>query len=151
MKNLQNWIIAGVALIILLVGGYFVTSNVNQPEEASTTDTTQDQQVGSQVEVKIDYAGESEKTTEVKTVSVTEGQTAWEAIQSAVGLENIEYQDYGGDLGIFMQSINGVKPPGSKFWLFKVNGMGAEVGVSSYKVQEGDKLEFVISEPSAGQ
>lgn len=151
MKNLQNWIIAGAALIILLVGGYFITNNVNQAEEDSTTDTTQDQQVGSQVEVKIDYSGEAEKTTEVKTVAVTEGQTAWDAIQSAIGLENIEYQDYGGDLGIFMQSINGVKPSGSKFWLFKVNGKGAEVGISSYKVQEGDKLEFVISEPSAGQ
>lgn len=151
MKNLsKNWIAIAAIVAIVFFGGYYAVNNSSQQSDTAT-ETTSTEQVQSQVEVTIDYAGEEEKETEVKTVKFDEGDTAWDALKSAVEIDNIEYQDYGGDLGIFVQSINDAKPTGNKFWLFKVNGKGADVGISSYKVQDGDKIEFVISEPSEGQ
>ena len=102
-----------------------------------------------EIPIKIDYG--NEKQSETKMASVTENASAWKALIIVVGEQNVEYKDYGGELGIFISAINQVKPTGNKFWLFKVNGEGAKVGVSSYKVKEGDRLEFVISEPENEQ
>lgn len=98
------------------------------------------------VPITINYQEEG-KSNEAKIASVKEDTTAWEATKKAIGEENLEYKDYGGDLGIFISAINNVKPTGNKFWLFKVNGQGADIGVSSYKLKQGDQIEFVISEP----
>ena len=152
MKNLQkNWIVAVAIVVLALIGGYFVSTNIGQQTASTPTTTSQEQVKKAQVEVKVDYAGDSGKSAETKSVEVEEGKTAWDALQVAVGKENIEFKDYGGDLGIFIAGINGVKPTGNKFWLFKVNGEGAKVGVSTYKVKSGDQIEFVVSEASEGQ
>ena len=151
MKKLQKWIIAGVALIVLLVGGYFISSSLGNQTSQSPTTTSQEQLKTLKTQITIDYAGFVDKKTEVEEISIEDGQTAWDALKKAVGEDNIEYKDYGRDMGIFVTALNGVKPTGGRFWLFNINGNGADVGPSSYKVQDGDKLEFVISQPSAGQ
>lgn|SRR3990167_4260316 len=151
MKNLQNWLIAAVAIVIVVIGGYFVINSNNSQTAKSPTTTNQEQVKAVEIKVTVDYAGDAKKEAETKSVDFQEGQTAWDYLKLAVGEENVEYKDYGGNLGIFIQSINEVKPSGNKFWLFKVNGDGAKVGASSYIVKEGDKIEFVISEPSGGQ
>ncbi len=145
MKNLQkNWIAIGAVVVFALIGGYFATINVQEQGEVATATTSGENEV--QVEVTIDYAGEVDKDPETRSVSIEDGFTAWDVLKNAVGEENIEYKDHGGDMGIFVSGINKVKPEGNKFWLFKVNGEGADVGVSAYEVQNGDMLEFVISE-----
>jgi len=152
MKNLQkNWIVAVAIVVLALIGGYFVSTNIGQQTASTPTTTSQEQVKKAQVEVKVDYAGDSGKSAEIRSVEVEEGKTAWDALQTAVGKENIEFKDYGGDLGIFIAGINGVKPTGNKFWLVKVNGEGAKVGASTYKVKSGDEIEFVVSEASEGQ
>jgi len=152
MKFIQkNGIVTLAVVILVLLGGYFVFTNAQNQTSNNEATTTQEQQIETQVDVTVDYAGEVEKDSVTKKIEFDQGDTAWDSLRALVGEENIEYQDYGGDLGIFVQSINGVKPGGTKFWLFKVNGEGAKVGASSYKVQIGDQIEFVISEPSEGQ
>ena len=126
----------------------FAISNKSAPTPSPTAQIEQVKSI--QIPITINY-GEVEKQQEVKTVSIQENSTAWETLIQAVGEANVEYKDYGDELGIFISAINGVKPIGNKFWLFKVNGEGAKVGVSSYKVKEGDELEFVISEPTENQ
>src|SRR3990172_7360103 len=109
MKNLQkNWITAGAIVVFALIGGYFVSANISQQTTSTPTPTSQEQVKKAQVEVKVDYAGDSGKSAETKSVEVEEGKTAWDGLQSAVGKENIEFKDYGGDLGIFIAGINGV-------------------------------------------
>lgn len=146
MKSLKK---SGLSVIIVaafvLIGGYFAITNIQNKGEIASSVTSQSQEEALQVAVTIDYAGEGNKQAETKVASITNGETAWEVLESAIGAENIEYQDYGGDLGIFISGINGVKPKGDKFWLFKVNGEGSKVGVSAYKVKPGDKLELVIT------
>jgi hypothetical protein len=146
MKSLRKSGLSAIIIVaFVLIGGYFAVTNVQNKGEVAPAVTTQNQGEELQVDVTIDYAGEGNKQAETKSASITNGETAWEVLESAIGAENIEYQDYGGDLGIFISGINGVKPKGDKFWLFKVNGEGSKVGVSAYKVKPGDKLELVIT------
>lgn len=96
-----------------------------------------------QVQIGIDYAGQ--KQNDSYTVSVNPGQTAWDAVVAAVGLSNLQYTDYGGDMGIFITGFNGVNASGNQYFEFRVNGVSSMVGVSSYKCNDGDKLDFVLT------
>ena len=46
--------------------------------------------------------------------------------------------------GIFITSILGVKPHGSDYWNFYVNGKSSSVGICSVKLRKGQKLAFKI-------
>ena len=97
----------------------------------------------SNVEIGIDYAGQ--KASDTYTVSINPGQTAWEAIVSGVGIENLQYTDYGGDLGIFITGFNGSSAAPNQFYEFRVNGASSSVGVSTYQCNDGDRLDFVLT------
>jgi hypothetical protein len=96
--------------------------------------------------VTVDFTGAPQEL-EALDVSfeVAPESTAWDAIKLALGEENLTFMDFGGDLGIFISGFNGVNAEGNNFWEFKINGEGAEVGVSKYQVQQGDVLSFVYS------
>lgn len=95
------------------------------------------------VEVKIDYAGQ--KANDSYITSVDTGQNAWEAVKKAIGIENLQYTDYGEDLGIFITGFNGTLTTNSQFYEFRVNGVPSQVGVSTYICRNDDKLEFVLT------
>ena len=96
--------------------------------------------------VRVDFTGAPEELPAIDmTFEVEAGSTAWDAVRAALGEENLDYQDFGGDLGIFITGFNGVEAQGNHFWEFKPNGETAEVGVSKYEVQQGDVLEFAYS------
>lgn len=76
-----------------------------------------------------------------KTCEIT-GQNAWECIKSAFGIENLKYDDYGGDLGVFITGFNGHNAGENEFWEFSVNGASSSVGISSYIPVENDVLSF---------
>lgn len=61
----------------------------------------------------------------------------------------VEYQDFGGDMGIFIETIEGVgqRPEDKgKWWQFWVNGEYAQVGASSHKINPGDEIMFRFSD-----
>ena len=59
-----------------------------------------------------------------------------------------DYKEYPG-IGVMITSINGYTPDSNKaFWKFEVNGNDAQVGVSDYRVKQGDVLKFVVTEIS---
>jgi hypothetical protein len=62
-----------------------------------------------------------------------------------VGIGNLQYTDYGGDLGIFITSFNGIAASSNQYYEFRVNGASSSVGVSSYICNVGDVLEFVLT------
>lgn len=76
---------------------------------------------------------------------VNPGQTAWEAVRAAIGIENLQYADYGGDLGIFISGFNGIAAASNQYYEFRINGTSSNVGVSSYTCNNEDKLEFVLT------
>lgn len=46
--------------------------------------------------------------------------------------------------GVFVTSIDGVKPKGNDYWGFYVNGKSSSQGVCSVKLHSGEKLLFKV-------
>jgi hypothetical protein len=74
------------------------------------------------------------------TVQLSDKETAAEVLENAVGKDNIEYTHT--DYGDMLTGINGLKAVGTNYWAFYINGIAAQVGASSYLVQDGDKISF---------
>lgn len=45
-------------------------------------------------------------------------------------------------MGKFIISINGIKNSGEQNWIYYVNGKKAQVGVSNYKINQGDIISW---------
>lgn len=95
------------------------------------------------ITIDIEYAGEHAES--VYTTTITSHETAWQAVSAAIGLPQIQYTDYGGDLGIFITGFNGITASANQYYDFQVNGASSSVGVSSYVVNNQDVLKFVLT------
>lgn len=53
-------------------------------------------------------------------------------------------KDFGGSLGLFIESINGVKNNATPnyYWQFYINGQRSSVGISSRRISPGDTVEW---------
>lgn len=100
-------------------------------------------QISQSIEIAIDYGGKHANDT--YTVAITPGETAWDAVKAALGLANLQYTDYGGDLGIFISGFNGVTAAANEYFDFRVNGVSSSVGISTYTCNNSDKLSFVLT------
>lgn len=69
---------------------------------------------------------------------------------SKIGGFSYEVKDFGGSLGLFLESIAEDKPAAdfSTYWLYDVNGASASVGAASYKTVAGDSLFFHFENPN---
>jgi len=47
-------------------------------------------------------------------------------------------------LGFFVDEINGIKndPGNGKYWIYYINGQTAQIGISNYKLIQGDIIEW---------
>lgn len=61
---------------------------------------------------------------------------------AGLGLLQLDAQDFGGELGLFINAINGLAndPAASRYWTLYVNGERSNLGASSVTVQPGDKI-----------
>lgn len=78
-------------------------------------------------------------------VPLYDGQTAYDTFVALDQRENsvtFKSTDYGGDLGNFVTSINGVDSDSANFWKLFTNGTEAQTGISAIKPQDKDILEF---------
>ncbi len=57
-------------------------------------------------------------------------------------LISLEYQDYGEDMGIFIESINDIGGGNEQWWQYWVNEEYQDQGVSQYQIQDDDQIEF---------
>lgn len=108
-----------------------------------TTPTSTPTPAAQTVTIDISYAGQ--RSSDTYTTAITADETAWQAVQNAVGLSNIQYTDYGGSLGIFITGFNGINATANEYYDFQVNGVESNVGVSSYTVAPNDVLQFVLT------
>ena len=77
------------------------------------------------------------------TITVTQDKTVLDAMRalSAAGTFTFTGREYPG-LGFFVDSIDGKKNAGGKYWVYYVNGVSATSGVSSQLVRTGDRIEW---------
>ncbi|MFH1946638.1 MAG: DUF4430 domain-containing protein [Candidatus Magasanikbacteria bacterium] len=87
--------------------------------------------------------GSEEYITEFST-----GTTVYELMQnlSASSIQPFSFsgKDYGAGMGYFVTEINGIKnnPQAGKYWIYYVNDKSAQVGISNYIINKGDKIKW---------
>ena len=146
MKNSQtNWVAAIVILVFMAVGGYFLSSNVNvgekgQIDEAAVTHNDQVKKI--KASVVITSGSNQDQLLGSQEVEIEEGKTALDLTKKVAKVET-----KGEGQNAFVISIDGKIADSAKkeFWEFLVNGKSAEVGAGSYKLKDGDKIEWRIS------
>lgn len=143
LKFLQkNWIVAAVIAVLVVFAGYFVSTNVPKQGEVGPAATTQREEV-KKVKASITInPGEGSKVLSSQNVEVEEGKTALDLTKQVTTVET-----KGEGQNAFITGIGGRVADTAKkeFWEFTVNGKPADVGAGSYKVKNGDKIEWRIT------
>lgn len=70
-----------------------------------------------------------------------DGATAFDLLKEAA---RVEYKEY--DFGVFVESINGVKPDDQHFWKLYYNGTESQVGASELQTKDGDVIEWKLEQ-----
>jgi len=73
-------------------------------------------------------------------VEISKGTNAFDVMQEVA---EIEFTDYG-EMGVMIDSINGVTPKANEFWKLFVNNEEAMVGISSIILEEDTAIEWKI-------
>ena len=69
------------------------------------------------------------------------GKNAFDLLKNAVD-DKVEAKEY--DFGVFVESINGLKPDAEHFWKLYYNGKESQVGADKLETHKGDVLEWVV-------
>ena len=85
---------------------------------------------------------------EVFDVEAEEGMSVFEVMEQAQATEQLvfEHEDYGGELGAFIESINGAGGVGNAWWQFWINTSYSTTGVSNAQVGPGDIVYFSLTD-----
>lgn len=74
-----------------------------------------------------------------------DGSTAYDAMVALSKKKENKFsfhsKDYG-DLGNFIDEINGVKGTPGKYWIYYINNKKATLGVSKYVLKAGDRISW---------
>lgn len=139
-NKLANFFILGLVVVIAVVVAFVLPKlTVEPPSPAPLTEEIAVQALS----LEFDSGDE---VLEFNDVEIDSGESLFDVLQRVTQQNAVEfsYKDFGGDLGIFIESINNSGQQGSKikWWQYWVNGEYAKVGVSSYQVKAGDDILF---------
>ncbi len=150
LKKDKNTIILASALIILLVfSGLFFTKKDNAGKGYSISPPTEVNEINTETEVvKKIYTDEAnEARLEINGVTlkgeIKEGENVYNFMSTLRKRGQIKFKEKNFiGIGQFIEEINGVRSDGNKYWIYYVNGKKAEIGVSNYKIKEGDVVSW---------
>ncbi len=136
-KNLLT--VSAIAVIIIGGGTYLLTQNKTQTQKPSSNSRSSEEK---KTVVTVTVKDASNEVSYPLTEGV--GQTAL-AVTKKATFDQVETSGEGENA--FVTSINSRKASAEKkeYWELVVNGVSAQVGAGSYIVNEGDKIEWRIS------
>ncbi len=119
-----------------------IKTPTNRPNEGALIEPS--------VTLLFDFGDDTiEQNYELRITNYEEGETVWQIMQQALTENEIalEYDDYGGELGILITKI-GDKKNGEdgRYWQYWINGKYAKVGVSNYLMKAGDVVEWKFTD-----
>ena len=139
-NKLTNFFILGLVVVIAIVVGFVLPKLTTEPP--SPTLLTEEVTVQT---LSLEFDSEDE-ILEFSDVEINSDENLFDVLQRVTQQNAVEfsYKDFGGDLGIFIESINNSSQQGSKtkWWQYWVNGEYSKVGVSSYQIKAGDDILF---------
>lgn len=139
MKYLQkNWIIGIAVVAVVLIGGVYLVSSNNQ----STQETSTQEEKVEKVEASIGIRYGEDQVDAFGGVEIEEGKTALDLTKKVV-----EVETSGEGEMAFVTKIKNREADSSnnEFWELLINGESSQVGAGSYKVKDGDKIDWKIS------
>ncbi len=140
MKKTYKIILIASSLVLTLLIGFLLGLNFNIEKTASPQDS---RSFSMDRATFVINTGKSMSLVWANEI-IPSGLNLFEILKMKAKEKDIEfsYKDYGGSMGIFITSINGFSNTKDKWWQYYVNGEYAKVGISNYKVQVGDVIEF---------
>lgn len=121
-----------IIIVILILGvAYAFLNNTPHPLPGTTNTNTDNSQTSTQQvpSSAVSYHG-------------VDGKTALELLKSNYSVETKSF----GDLGEYVQSINGIAPDNTHFWSMYVNGQQSQVGASAYITKSSDTIDWKLEE-----
>lgn len=151
-KKLSSFFIALIIVAILVVVGFVLPKLVLVPRY--DLDTLSDsaavgENIAQTLNLQIDL-GDGSGILKFNDVEINNNENLFNVMQRVTEQNDIEfsYKDFGGDLGIFIESINNSAEQKSKtkWWQYWINNEYAQVGISGYKVKHGDEVIFKFTD-----
>lgn len=143
-NKLANFFIFGFVVVIAIVVFFVLPKLVF---ESTTPPSSTQESIFQTISLEFDSG---DKILEFNDVEVDSDENLFDVLQRVTEQNAVEfsYKDFGGDLGIFIESINNSGQQGSKtkWWQYWVNGEYAKVGVSSYHIKTGDDIIFIFTD-----
>ncbi len=136
-----------VAVIIFIIGFYLGTQQVLSPSNGNQA-INQGTQVSEEkaeisVSLMLDFGNGQVRT--FAAINLAEGSTAFDLLKKVTADNNFNfvYKDYG-EAGAFIEAIGDIAndTKGNRFWQFWVNNEYAQVGASTYQLNDGDIVEW---------
>jgi hypothetical protein len=124
-------------IILLTAAIFLLAAGCNQNSVVSNKQTVVSNQVQ---QVQIYQTVEGSNLNKADGYQIEAGKIALDLLKTT---HQVQTKEYAG-IGEFVESIDGIKPDSNHFWAFYVNGKSFDVGASSYKPQNGDKIEWKL-------
>jgi hypothetical protein len=140
--KMRNWIAAVASVVLVIVAGYFVSTNVQEKGEITPSAVSQKEQVNKlKISVTIN-PGSGGQVLSVQELEIEKGSTALEVTNQVANVKTSGR----GEMA-FVTSIDGKEADASKneFWELVINGESSQVGAGSYEVKSDDKIEWRIN------
>lgn len=138
-------IIAKIVIIIAVffAGFYVGNKEVSAPPRQESAGVQATQQ---RVSLMLDFGDGTVKT--FREIERKEGISVFDLLKSTAEKNKLEfsYKDYGGDLGVFIESINNRKnsSKGDFWWQYWVNNEYGEIGSGKKILKAGDMVEWKL-------
>lgn len=123
-----------VAIVIGVATAIIISNDSATPETKNT-----------QTEVTWCLSPTPEEETCYEPISIKAEATAYDSLEKLAEREDeVTYSgtDYGGEMGYFVESINGKQSDSQAFWKLYRNNKATQKGISSIIPDDGDELTF---------
>ena len=140
--NPKSWLAFVAVIAIAVLGWNVATGGSQEKSEPASSSTAAEEQIKTvRASITINPNIESE-VLGAENIEIEEGKTALDLTRKVVGVETSGE----GEMA-FVTTINGIyaDPSKNEFWELVINGQPAQVGAGSYKVKQGDEIEWRIS------
>ena len=137
-----------VAIILVVLGiGFAIGFLIGSDKEPAARPQAETMVEMESIEVSLVVEGTGEPI-EFSGVELEEGAVVMDllSVLERKGALELETKDFGDELGMFIEEINGERGGGKIWWQFWVDGNYSQVGVSFAKLQDDSVVEFKLSE-----
>lgn len=140
-KNNFILFIIGLVLVVGLSIYFTQANNANENPKNNQT-SVENTTSGTDRELLSPASLNLTITPDGKTVNHN-GKTGYSAYELLTKITQVEADNTG--FGPIVKSINGVAQTDKEFWLYSVDGKMATVGAHEYQTQDGEKIEWKLS------